>query len=128
MTKLLITRPHPAPVLDAARAICDVTLRDSVDPLSPDELRAAVRDYDAILPTLGDAFSEHVFMDVPNARTRILANFGVGYNHIDTIAAARHGIAVMSVREGLAFESPIESDSACVGPLVLDAVRDHAGG
>ena len=94
MTKLLITRPHPAPVLDAARAICDVTLRDSVDPLSAEELRAALRDYDAILPTLGDAFSEHVFMDVPDARTKILANFGVGYNHIDTIAAARHGIAV----------------------------------
>ncbi len=36
----------------------------------------------------------------------------------------RHGIAVLSVREGLAFESPIESDCASLYPLVyalLDA-------
>lgn len=32
----------------------------------------------------------------------------------------RHGMAIMAVREGLAFESAIESDSACVVPLVLD--------
>ena len=31
----------------------------------------------------------------------------------------RHGIAVMAVREGLEFESAIESDSASVAPLVL---------
>jgi hydrogenase expression/formation protein HypE len=35
----------------------------------------------------------------------------------------RHGIAVMSVREGLAFEAPIESDCASVAPLV-DAMLD----
>ncbi|MDQ2091859.1 2-hydroxyacid dehydrogenase [Marimonas arenosa] len=94
MTKLLITRRHPDAVLDAARAFCDVTVRDSTAPLSEDELRASLQDYDAIMPTLGDTYSEHVFADVAAPRARILANFGVGYNHIDTIAAARHGIAV----------------------------------
>lgn len=34
----------------------------------------------------------------------------------------RHGIAVMSVREGLAFESPIESDCAPLGALVGELV------
>ena len=92
--RLLITRPLPDPVLAAAAEICNVTLRDSTAPLSDDELRAALRDYDAVLPTLGDAFSEHVFADVAQPRARILANFGVGVNHIDTIAAARHGITV----------------------------------
>jgi hydrogenase expression/formation protein HypE len=32
----------------------------------------------------------------------------------------RHGIAIMAVREGLAFESTIESDSAAVSGLVMD--------
>ncbi len=32
----------------------------------------------------------------------------------------RHGIAIMAVREGLAFETAIESDSACVAGLVMD--------
>ena len=57
-------------------------------------MRAALRDYDAVLPTLGDRFSKAVFADVPNARCRLLANFGVGYNHIDVAAARAAGIVV----------------------------------
>ncbi len=94
MKKLLITRRLPDRVLDAARARFDVTLRDRTDVLSPDELRAALRDFDAVLPTLGDRFQPEVFADVPGPRTRILANFGVGYNHIDAVAARAQGIAV----------------------------------
>ncbi|MBA3908318.1 MAG: D-glycerate dehydrogenase [Rhodobacter sp.] len=91
---LLITRRLPDRVLDAARARFDVTLRDRIEPLSADELRAALRDYDAVLPTLGDRFQPDVFADVPNPRAKILANFGVGYNHIDVEAAKAAGVAV----------------------------------
>lgn len=41
---------------------------------------------------------------------RILVNGDLG----------RHGIAIMTVREGLEFETTIESDSASVSPAVLD--------
>ncbi len=92
--KLLITRPLPDTVVAAARAHYDVTLRPDTTPLGPQDLCAALRDYDAILPTLGDKFDATVFADVPSPRTKILANFGVGYNHIDTAAAAKAGIAV----------------------------------
>jgi len=92
--KLLITRRLPDAVLAAARVRFDVTLRDRTDPLSPDDLRAALRDFDAVLPTLGDRFQAEVFADVPAPRARILANFGVGYNHIDAEAAKAAGIAV----------------------------------
>jgi lactate dehydrogenase-like 2-hydroxyacid dehydrogenase len=94
LKKLLITRRLPEKVLNAARAHFDVTLRDSTEVLSPAELRAALRDHDAVLPTLGDRFQPDVFTDVPAPRARILANFGVGYNHIDAVAARAHGIAV----------------------------------
>ena len=94
MQKLLITRRLPDSVLDAARAHFDVTLRDRTDVLTSEELRAALRDYDAVLPTLGDRFQADVFADVPGPRARILANFGVGYNHIDAEAAKASGIAV----------------------------------
>jgi gluconate 2-dehydrogenase len=92
--KLLITRRLPDRVLDAAAARFDVTLRDRTDVLSADELRAALRDYDAVLPTLGDRFQPEVFADVSKSRAKILANFGVGYNHIDVDAAKAAGIAV----------------------------------
>lgn len=92
--KLLITRRLPDRVLEAARDRFDVTLRDRTEVLSADELRAALRDHDAVLPTLGDRFQPDVFADVPAPRAKILANFGVGYNHIDAEAAKAAGIAV----------------------------------
>lgn len=94
MTTLLITRPLPDAVVDAARAAYDVTVRKNTLPLEPAELRAALRDHDAVLPTLGDRFQADVFADVPAPRARILANFGVGYNHIDVAAARAAGVAV----------------------------------
>ena len=60
MQRLLITRRLPDRVLQAARERFDVTLRDRTEVLSPDELRAALRDYDAVLPTLGDRFQPDV--------------------------------------------------------------------
>ena len=92
--KVLITRPLPDRVLAAARERFDVTLRDRTDVLSADELRAALRDHDAVLPTLGDRFQADVFADVPHPRAKLLANFGVGYNHIDAEAAKAAGILV----------------------------------
>ena len=95
MSRVLIARPLPAQVLDAARALCpDVVVRQQTQPMSGAEMRAALRDYDAVLPTLGDRFSKAVFADVPNARCRLLANFGVGYNHIDVAAARAAGMVV----------------------------------
>lgn len=92
--KILITRPLPDRVLQAARDRFDVTLRNRTEVLTAEELRAALRDYDAVLPTLGDRFQADVFADVPAPRAKLLANFGVGYNHIDAEAAKTTGIAV----------------------------------
>jgi lactate dehydrogenase-like 2-hydroxyacid dehydrogenase len=91
--RLLITRPLPDQVMQAAAARFEVTARASTQPLSDAELRAALTDYDVVLPTLGDLFSAQVFADV-TPRAKLLANFGVGYNHIDVAAARAVGIAV----------------------------------
>lgn len=95
MPTLMITRLLPPRVLDAARSRFDVTLRAEENRvLSPEELRAALRDFDFVLPTLGDRFSAQVFADVPQPRAKMLANFGVGYNHIDVTAARAAGVIV----------------------------------
>lgn len=93
MTKLLVARPAPDEVHAALEGF-DVTYRDTSAPLSVDEMCAALRDYDGILPTLGDAFTADIFVQVDAPRCKILANFGVGYNHIDTQAAKAAGIQV----------------------------------
>lgn len=94
MLKLLITRKLPDPVLSKARDVFDVTVRDNTAPLGREELLQSLTDYDVVLPTLGDAYSADIFAAVPEKRTKLLANFGVGYNHIDARAARAAGIDV----------------------------------
>lgn len=92
--KLLITRPLPDAVVSKAKAHFDVTLRMETKPLSVSELKSSLTDYDLVLPTLGDLYKAEVFAAAPEARARMLANFGVGYNHIDVAAAKAAGIVV----------------------------------
>ncbi|REC58678.1 D-glycerate dehydrogenase [Rhodosalinus sediminis] len=94
MTRVLVTRPLPERVLEAARAQFDLEVRESTAPMDGTEMRAALALYDGVLPTLGDRFSEEVFAEVETPRCRILANFGVGYNHIDVAAARARGVTV----------------------------------
>lgn len=78
-----------------ARARFDVTLRDVDAGMTVAEAAEALTEYQAILPTLGDAFSAEAF-EAAESRivTQVLANFGVGYNHIDVQAAAAAGVRV----------------------------------
>lgn len=93
MKKVLITRVLPDAVYPLLEG-WDVVRRDETTPLSGPELRSALQDFDAILCTLGDQFSADVFADVSQPRCRMLANFGVGYNHIDVAAAQAAGMLV----------------------------------
>lgn len=93
MTKLLIARPAPPEVHEALEGF-DVTYREDSAPLSEDEMQDALRDYDGVLATLGDRFTADVFGKVGMPRCKMLANFGVGYNHIDVNAAKAAGLQV----------------------------------
>ena len=121
MKTLLITRPLPEPVVTAARAIWDVTLRDNTLPLDAAELRSALRDFDAVLPTLGDRFRADVFADVPKPRAKILANFGVGYNHIDVPAAGAAGLVVTNT------PGAVTDATADIAMLLMLATARRAG-
>ncbi len=94
MTRVFMSRPLPERVQAAARARFDVTVRAETGPLSRAEMLESLREYDAVVPTLGDLYDASLFADVPSPRCRLLANFGVGYNHIDVDAARAAGIAV----------------------------------
>lgn len=94
MLKLLVSRRLPERVMAEAAARFAMTCRPVTTPMDHAECVAALRDYDLILPTLGDAFHAPAFAEVPAPRARLLANFGVGYNHIDVAAARAAGLAV----------------------------------
>lgn len=94
MLTLFVSRPLPDRVIARAREVFEVTTRDSTARLSRDERIASLRDFDLVLPTLGDIYNAEIFAEAPNPRCTLLANFGVGYNHIDVAAAKGAGIAV----------------------------------
>ncbi|MDS9466166.1 D-glycerate dehydrogenase [Paracoccus sp. MBLB3053] len=97
--KLLVTRR----MTDAAeRALSDrfeTVILDRKQGLSPDEAGAAMREFDAVMPTLGDQFAADAFQG--DLRCKLIANFGAGFNHIDVAAAANAGVAVSNTPEAV---------------------------
>ena len=94
MNKIFITRPLPAEVLKKAQTLGEVTARNLTSPLTTKEMTKALQNFDIILPTLGDLFSESIFQKVTKIRCKLLANFGAGYNHIAVEAAKERGVIV----------------------------------
>ncbi len=92
--RLLVSRRLPEAVMARLETCFAVTTRPTTRPMSAGEATSALEEYEAILPTLGDTFTAGAFAAASRPRARILANFGVGYNHIDTAAARAAGIAV----------------------------------
>ncbi len=88
-----VTRRLPGEVEAALAAEFRVELNASDTPLTGPELHRALRESDAVLCTVTDRLAADV-IGAPPVRCRLLANFGVGYNHIDLAAARAAGIAV----------------------------------
>lgn len=89
---VFVTRPLPDPVIDALAEFADPIVRVETANMRADEMAAALADHDAVLPTLGDPLGADAFGGP--VRARMLANFGVGYNHIDVAAARAVGLVV----------------------------------
>lgn len=94
MKKILISRALTEAVMARAHATYDVTLRGKTSPMTAAEMRSSLVLYDGMIPTLGDLFSADIFAEFGRPKCRILANFGVGINHIDVAAARNHGVVV----------------------------------
>ena len=98
--RLLITRRWPKAVEEAAMKHFDVTLNDKDIPLSIEDMRHALKSYDAISPTVTDILSAKAF-EVEDVSCKILCNYGVGYSHIDLPSAEKLGICVTNTPDVL---------------------------
>ncbi|MEL6241888.1 MAG: D-glycerate dehydrogenase [Pseudomonadota bacterium] len=97
---VLVTRRWPEAVEAQLAANYDVELNRSDRPLTAAEFREAMRRYDAVLPTVTDKIGSDA-LDVTSPQTKILANYGVGYTHIDVEMAKSHGIAITNTPDVL---------------------------
>lgn len=98
--KILISRRWPQAVETRLSARYDVTLNETDTPLTLDQLRAAMTEYDALCPTVSDKVPAEV-LSAPGARVRIVANYGAGYEHIDLEAARAAGLVVTNTPDVL---------------------------
>lgn len=90
--KVIVTRRWPGAVEAQLADLFDTKFNPADRPLDQRELRAALEQADAVLPTVSDRLPAELFAG--GTRARILGNFGVGFNHIDVEAAKAAGIAV----------------------------------
>lgn len=120
--KLLVTRPMTQTATSMIAARFNTVFRDTNTRLTPAEVAAALREYDAILPTLGDPFGAEAFAG-DGLRTRIIANFGAGFDHVDVEAARGAGIAVTNTPDVVT-----ESTADLAMMLVLMAARRASEG
>jgi len=90
--RVLVTRRWPEQVERALGERFDVTLNEADAPMSQGALAAAMADYDVLCPTVSDRIDAAVISG--GDRVRLIANYGVGFDHIDLAAAKAKGIAV----------------------------------
>ena len=98
--KVIITRKWPEAAEARARELFDVTLNPDDRPMSVAELQEALKNADALCPTVSDNISAEVLSATP-LKCRILGNFGVGFNHIDLKAAKEKNLVVTNTPEVL---------------------------
>lgn len=97
---LLITRRLPPSVLERLRASYEVTVNPEDRALGPEALLMALRSYDALSPTITDKLDAGLLLS-PGLKTRIIANFGAGYEHIDVVAAKQANLVVTNTPDAL---------------------------
>jgi Lactate dehydrogenase and related dehydrogenases len=98
--KVIVTRRWPKPVEERLKALYDVQLNEPDKPMGVAELQQALREADAVLLTVSDRITAQVLSAEP-LKTKILGNFGVGFNHIDLDAAKARGIVVTNTPDVL---------------------------
>ena len=97
--KVILTRRWPAAAEAVLEEKFDAELNRDDHPFSTEELADALCRGDALCPTVTDALGSECF--APGLRAGIVANFGVGCEHIDLAAAHRHGLMVTNTPDVL---------------------------
>jgi lactate dehydrogenase-like 2-hydroxyacid dehydrogenase len=117
---IVVTRRLPAAVEDALVARYDARLNTLDDPLDADRLRDAAAQADGLLCTVTDRIGAELFA-TPGRRMRIVANYGVGVNHIALDAARAAGVMVTNTPDVLT------DDTADLTMALLLAVARRVG-
>src|SRR5882672_3550882 len=90
---VIVTRRLPQGIEARMRDLFDVRLNQTDNPMSAEAMKAAVAAAEVLVPTVTDRVGSEIIA-AAGRQLKLIANFGVGYNHIDVKAAGARGIAV----------------------------------
>ena len=91
--KAIVTRRWPTANEERLKEHFDVTFNESDVPFTSDQLKDALKNCDVFMPTVTDKVTREV-LSVEGRTANMIANFGVGFNHVDIEAARELGITV----------------------------------
>ena len=100
MKKILVTRNLLKPNEERVLQLFDARLNKEDKVLSTEELINLSKDCDGILCVGGNKFDKEIISEL-SPSIKIIANYAVGYNNVDTDAATAKGIAVTNTPEVL---------------------------
>ena len=90
---VVVTRRLPEAVETRLSELFDTVLRDDDTPMTRDEIAAAMRNADVLVPTITDQIDSGL-IGQSGARLKLIANYGAGVDHIDVATARQRGILV----------------------------------
>ena len=91
---IFVTRRWPDAAEDALKQHFKPTFNVDDTPLTAAQIAAGFASHDALAPTVSDQITADIIAAGAAGSGRLIANFGVGVNHIDLSAAASAGLAV----------------------------------
>jgi glyoxylate reductase len=90
---VFVTRRLPEVVESRLAELFDVQLRDSDRPLTREELAAAMKTADVLVPTITDTIDAGLIGQA-GPQLKLIANYGAGVDNIDVATARERGILV----------------------------------
>ncbi len=96
---VVVTRRLPATVEEAIASRYDARFNRTDVSLTPEHMSQVLRTTDIVVCTVTDQLRAELFDGT--VKTRLLANFGVGVNHIDREAARRAGVQISNTPDVL---------------------------
>ena len=90
---VVVTRRLPEAVETRLSELFDVTLREDDRPMAREELGAAMRQADVLVPTITDEIDAPLITQA-GERLKLIANYGAGVDHIDVATARQRGVLV----------------------------------
>jgi glyoxylate reductase len=90
---VFVTRRLPDGIESRMRDLFDARLNVSDTPMDASALKDAVKSAEILVPTVTDRVGTEI-IEAAGPELKLIANFGVGFNHIDVKTARARGIAV----------------------------------